>query len=277
MLRRWITRTLPVLVVGLSLSVLAPQAAFAAKPVAAAPAAPTVGNDVSWPQCGKRLPTSTAFAIVGVNGGLANDWNPCFLDQLAWAHRSVPAGSAGKVALYVNTANAAGAASWWPTGDTTKNGTPVTGSPYGSCTGPANYGPACAFVYGYSFAVEDVARLRSLGVRVEDYPFWLDVETMNTWQKDTRANAAVLEGMTAYFTEKIGLRVGIYSTGYQWNLIAGTTPPGSSLYSLPSWLAGSSSERDARSDCRLPPLTGGGTVEMTQYVAKQLDYNVACR
>ena len=43
------------------------------------------GIDVSWPQCGKALPKQPAFAIVGVNHGLANNTNPCLASQLAWA------------------------------------------------------------------------------------------------------------------------------------------------------------------------------------------------
>jgi hypothetical protein len=272
MLRRWITRSLPIVLALAALSAVAPQAAFAATP---APSSTPVGNDVSWPQCGARLPASTGFAIVGVNDGVANTWNPCFTNELAWA-KSSTAGRAGAVSLYVNTANAAAQASWWPSGDVTKNGTAVTGNPYGSCVGTANYGAACTFVYGYSFAAEDVAHITSLGVVASSYRWWLDVETGNTWQASKAANAASLEGMAAYLTQR-GMQVGIYSTGYQWGLIAGTTPSTSNLYALPSWIAGASSEKDARAKCSTaPPLTAGGRVSLTQYVLKQLDYNVAC-
>ena len=37
----------------------------------------TTGYDISYPQCGTSFPSSTAFGIVGVNGGLASDLNPC--------------------------------------------------------------------------------------------------------------------------------------------------------------------------------------------------------
>jgi hypothetical protein len=53
--------------------------AFAASPSAGG----VVGNDVSWPQCGKTLPSGQAFGIVGVIGGLANNTNPCFATELA--------------------------------------------------------------------------------------------------------------------------------------------------------------------------------------------------
>ncbi len=37
----------------------------------------STGNDVSYSQCGSTLPSATAFAIVGVNGGLADTPNTC--------------------------------------------------------------------------------------------------------------------------------------------------------------------------------------------------------
>ncbi len=247
-------------------ALLAPQAA------AAAPPRGTLGIDVSWPQCATPLPTGQAFAIVGVNGGLANNSNSCFLTQLKWAQRSTGATAQPRVALYVNTANPGLLASWWPTSNTTKQGTSVF-NPYGACE--HREGPACAFVYGYTMAQDD-ATLR----RVPDplaYRWWLDVETINTWSSvDLAANRASLEGMVAYF-HGIGAKVGLYSTSYQWSRIVGVVPSSSPLNGLPSWLAGASSESDARSRCSSAPLTTGGTVAMVQFVRNSLDYNVSCR
>lgn len=44
---------------------------------------PTVGYDVSYPQCGGRLPKDLAFGIVGVSDGLAYGQNPCLAQQYA--------------------------------------------------------------------------------------------------------------------------------------------------------------------------------------------------
>jgi len=69
---------------------------------AARPAAPTVGYDVSYPQCGGPLPTNAAFGIVGVSDGRAYGENPCLAAQYAWAARAPKA-----PAFYMNTATRA--------------------------------------------------------------------------------------------------------------------------------------------------------------------------
>jgi hypothetical protein len=229
------------------------------------------GIDVSWPQCGKTLPKQPAFAIVGVNNGLANNTNPCFASQLAWAQtaKSPAVTAQPRVALYVNTGNPGLAGSWWHKSNT-YNGVNVS-NPYGSCaTGSFK---ACSYIYGWAKASDD-ARRRGVS-NPQSYLWWLDVETENSWQADKAANRAVLEGMTAYF-KKIGARVGIYSTGWQWAQIVGTVPSSSPLAVLRSWLAGASSLTGAKANCALPALTPGGRVALTQYISNGLDYNVSC-
>lgn len=239
-------------------------------PVAAASADP-VGIDVSWPQCGQTLPKQPAFAIVGVNNGLANTTNPCLAAQLAWAGtaKSPSVTSQPRVALYVNTANPGRQGSWWPKSNT-YNGVKVT-NPYGSCASGSF--KACSYMYGWAKASDD-ARKRGIS-NPGSYLWWLDVETENTWHTDKAANIAVLEGMTAYL-KKIGGRVGIYSTGFQWRQIAGTVPSTSPLAGLRSWLAGASSLAGAKASCALPALTPRGRVALTQYVSGGLDYNFSC-
>jgi hypothetical protein len=256
--------------VATGLTCASPVAAVAARPIAADQSSSTLGIDVSWPQCGTKLPQGQAFAVVGVTGGLANDTNPCLSSQLAWAEKSSGVTGQPKVELYVNTANPGMQASWWPSTNSMKNGLPVA-NPYGSCAGAE--GAACAYVYGYSMAYDDFNNRGVLSPVT--YRWWLDVELINTWQADKAANAASLEGMTAYFRGK-GAQVGLYSTSYQWGIIVGKVSAASNLNGLRSWIPGSSSERTARTACLLPPLTTGGTVAMTQFVVKNLDYNVSC-
>jgi hypothetical protein len=252
-------------------------------PVAAAsPSGDTdlVGNDVSWPQCGKALPSGQAFAIVGVTGGLANNTNPCLSKQLTWAGNSSGKTAQPRVALYVNTANPGHAGSWWPSSNTYPN--VKVPNPYGECGGAVDL--ACSYMYGYAKAYDDAT---SRGVASPGtYFWWLDVETGNSWQADTALNRADLEGMVAYFksitagrtdTDLKKAGVGIYSTGSQWATIAGTVPFSSPLAGLPSWLAGAKTLRGAKSNCSLPGLTPGSPVTVTQYVSAGLDYDYSCR
>jgi hypothetical protein len=229
-----------------------------------------LGNDVSWPQCNKALPEDPAFAIVGVNNGLANTTNPCLHEQLDWADDITPdLTGQPSVALYVNTANPGSAGSWWPTSN--DYGGKTVPNPYGECNGQVDV--PCAYMYGYAKAFDD-AYLRSI-TNPEDYLWWLDVETGNSWSGNQDANRADLEGMTDFF-HSIDADVGIYSNGFQWGQIVGQVSPGSSLYNLPSWLAGAHTATGAKGNCSAAPLTTGGQVALTQFVSNGFDYDYSC-
>lgn len=261
---------------------------FIAMPVYAAKAGvQKVGNDVSWPQCGKNLPTNHAFGIVGVNGGTAANTNPCLADQLSWAYRAVGGTSQPKVQLYVNTANPGEVIdqiTTWPTSNTDKTGF-TTANPYGTCTGGNDL--ACSWQYGWNRALEAVidrfepaAKAANFDSNAAGYVWWLDVETLNTWQSGSPAalsrNAATLEGMTGYYLAR-GAKVGLYSTNYQWNqIIGGSVSPTSNLNGLNSWMAGARSLRGAQSNCKNPPFTAGSRVTLAQYVSGSLDYDYSC-
>lgn len=260
-------RTASALLAATALALAAPLAAEAApKP------APTVatGNDVSWPQCGKTLPTRQAFAIVGVNHGLANDTNGCFSTQWSWAQGSSGVTNQPKAAVYVNTANPELGGSWWPTtDDRTQQGQTIQ-NPYGHCDGTAS--AACAYLYGWSKADDDLHRqsdLSASGLR-----WWLDVETGNSWSSNLEANRADLEAMATVFTNAGG-SVGVYSTRYQYGRIVGTVASGP-LFALDSWLAGGSTLKGAQSLCSSAALTTGGRVTLTQYASGGFDSDVSC-
>jgi hypothetical protein len=242
-----------------------------------------LGNDVSWPQCSKRLPQGAVFAIVGVNNGLANTTNPCLAEQLKWANAIDANGDGAEnptgqptLALYVNTANPGLAGSWWPTSNEYPARNTVQ-NPYGTCRENSNGVPevteACSFMYGYAKAYDD-AYIRGIS-RPSEYLWWLDVETDNSWSGDSNWNRAVLEGMASFF-DSIGADVGIYSSSYQWGKIVGTVSSSSSLYTLPSWLAGASTAKGAKANCSEAPLTAGGKVTLTQFVYNGLDYDHSC-
>jgi len=260
-LRRWMQRA--------ATAVLAMPALLIPSAAGVAQAAPSdvaaLGVDVSYPQCGAPLPTGQAFAIVGVNGGRATTTNPCLDSQLAWAEKSTGGTVHDKVQLYVNTGNPGGAGAW-PQSGTNR---------YGTCDGSNSR--SCAYQYGWNRALDD-ATIRGIS-HPEQYMWWLDVEISNTWdytEGGGTRNAAVLEGMTEYFTSIKSRGVGLYSTRYQWNQIVGNgVDSTSSLNGLPNWRPTGSTPEGARANCDLEPLTPGGIIEMTQYTT-DFDYNHSC-
>jgi hypothetical protein len=246
----------------------------------------TVGYDISYPQCGKTLPSSPAFGIVGVNGGKATTANPCLKDQLVWAWKSTGvARSQPKAAVYLNTANPGeyiSTVTTWPRSGAT---------PYGTCAGTRT--AACSWQYGWERAKNSVVSFFSPAAPAAHaspamYRWWLDVETGNTWQAgdptkpatvaEAKAqNRATLEGMTAYLVSR-GAAVGLYSTGYQWDQIVGTgsVPATSNLAGRNSWLTGATTLSGAIANCAKPALTPGGHVTLTQYVVNNLDRDHSC-
>jgi hypothetical protein len=243
---------------------------FAAKVQSASRSTVKLGNDISWPQCNKTYPKGQAFGIVGVNDGLANNTNPCFSQELSWAYGSAGGTSQPLTALYVNTANPGHQSSSWPANN--NYGGNAVNNPYGNCAGAED--AACSYMYGYERAYDDV-NIRGV-VSPSSYLWWLDVETVNSWSTtNLSANKADLQGMADYFSS-IGTHAGLYSTGYQWNQIVGTSNPGGSLNGLNSWLPGARSQKSAASNCSLPPLTAGGEVTLTQYTSNSYDYDYSC-
>jgi hypothetical protein len=270
--------------------------------VAAAPAARSkstvAGNDISYPQCGRSYPSGQAFGIVGVNGGLANNNNPCFASELAWAQRSPGLPGQPAASVYVNTGNPSGAGPvWWPASNTfydsadgTDSNTAFTGSTqvtvpvpaaYGSCSSSNDAG--CSYVYGWAKAYEDY---NHRGVAAPaSYRWWFDVETTNSWEVPGSAyptaytsNIADLRGMVDYFTSA-GAAVGIYSTGYQWGQITGGTAglgTGDPFAGIANWVAGASSSTAAAFCSSSHAFTYASTVALTQYVSNRLDYDHSC-
>ncbi|HLB66586.1 MAG TPA: hypothetical protein VJJ78_03270 [Candidatus Saccharimonadales bacterium] len=271
-------RILTGFILGLLTFFIVAPSVLAAKPVSSSPNNTPLGNDVSYPQCGKTLPKTHAFGIVGVNGGLATTTNLCLKDQLIWASKAIGGTAQEKIQLYVNTANPGGlnTTSWPTTGQ----------NPYGVCNGSDSL--ACAWQYGWNRASEDIslrfqpaAAQAGINSSPSTYIWWLDVETVNTWKPptssfNTGSNTAVLEGMTAHF-QSLNARVGLYSTAYQWGQIVGSSVSSTSnLNGLPNWRPGGANLKTAKQACTAAPLTTNGTVVLTQFVSKNLDYDYSC-
>jgi hypothetical protein len=273
--RRWRTRVVSGLLIAFGLG-------LALAPSAVAQSAGTRGYDVSYPQCGRALPSSPAFGIVGVNNGVLYSSNPCLSTQLAWAQRAANHAPA----FYANTADPGPAySSHWPTGQASPQ----------VCTAAANNSTACSYDYGWngakdSFAIAVKAEQQINGTSTGTAtsaaaaaPWWLDVETANSWQTlesaygqtpSSKANdIAALDGAVAYL-HTIGVKqVGFYSTGYQWGQITGGT--GSQFASLPDWVAGYGSLTSARSGCGRSGFAAGA-VRLTQYQSNGFDVDYAC-
>ena len=248
-----------------------------------------VGYDISYPQCGKKLPTSAAFVIVGVNGGTMANTNPCLSTQLAWAKKATVKNTTKQpsVQLYVNTGNPGNFIAdimTWPTDNFDKSGV-FTDNPYGVCAGGNDL--PCSWQYGWNRAEEAVvdrfvpaAQKAGVSTKAADYTWWLDVELANTWQVgSTEAfarNTATLEGMAAYFTDvSRGANIGLYSTALQWDGVTDSTK--SSVFTgLPNWRPSGSSLGNAVANCKLAPLTDGGSIVVTQYVQGGIDKNHSC-
>ncbi len=230
-----------------------------------------IGYDVSYPQCGGRLPTNVAFAVIGVNGGRVYSANPCLGDgdlrsQLAWAGPDAQ--------LYANTGNPGPElSSFWPIGQTSPR----------VCSADDPDTPDCAYDYGWNAAADSyataVAAYVSLGWaddEAERTPaanrWWLDVETANSWRDDPELNVAVLEGAVDYL-ESMGVAgVGFYSAPKMWSGITGDTDV---FADHPSWVAGAVDLEGAVRRCEGDGFTGGG-VEMTQYFHDGFDANHVC-
>ncbi|MDP9389265.1 MAG: hypothetical protein M3Q48_15450, partial [Actinomycetota bacterium] len=209
------------------------------------------GWDVSWPQCGTPLPGGPrGYAIIGVTDGHLYDMNPCLAEQHRWSIRD---GSLG--GLYVNVN--------WPS----KAAEPGLA---------ARMSDACAiedvgcqlYEWGRRGVLHAVDGATTLGVHAPMW--WLDVETRNRWSGDTVANARVIQGAIDGLHSR-GLRVGVYSTSYQWGVIAGAFSPG-----LPNWIAGPVDAASAARACQSGPTFGGGIPWMVQYPFRGFDGNLMC-
>src|SRR5580692_3047870 len=224
---------------GMTAAVVLAALVMVTAPTGAAYAASTpTGNDVSYPQCGQALPSGQA-----------------------------------RVSLYVNTANPGNhGVTDWPATNNNPLGGKLVSDPYGTCTGANN--PACAWQYGWNLAELD-AQTRGVP-NPGRYRWWLDVETINSWESSTANNRADLEGMVSYL-RRIRANVGIYSTPKQWDPIVGTVAVTSPLYHLPDWIPGATTLSRAKKNCRLAPLTGAGTVTVVQWSTKPVNRDLACR
>lgn len=186
----------------------------------AEPAAPerahsgSVGFDASFPQCPWTGPPPGEFGIVGLSRGRPFTVNPCARRLYGWAAER------GTPAIYVNVAFSPSYARH------------VTSS----CEAAV---PAVlrgkrirlAWAAGCSEASYALAHTPGPASR-----WWLDVETANSWSRDSTANRIAIEAAAATLKRLAGGPVGVYSSARSWWLITGPerwNPPSATA----DWLA----------------------------------------
>ena len=235
---------------------------------------PTTGYDVSYPQCPGSYPSNPLFGIAGVNGGLANNANPCISGELHWA-REAPGQKRPKqppLSLYINTGNpGAHHVADWPSVGTAPR--------YGACRGLLTN--ACSYIYGEERSANSYRIVTALDpIAAETVPWWLDVELTASWAGTYKLNIAALQGFIAGL-KNAGARgpVGIYSTSAQWGEITGLTAQTTPAYfngRLPDWVAGTDATlTQARQNCASGGFTGVAP-DLGQYRIGPRDADLRC-
>src|SRR5437763_243942 len=202
----WTRRTWALLL-GALLVLLVGSASSAARAPRPGGSGSSTGYDVSYPQCNTTLPSKPLFAIVGVNDGRPWNDNPCLGSEYACASTSA---SGRPVAFYVNTANPGTLSSHW--------GNPAT--PKADCNPLMSDDTSCAYDYGWNAAAEAMAWAAS-ETGTASGPWWLDVETANSWSSNVAVHDADLQSAVDYLSQHGASSGGFYSTASQWNAFTG--------------------------------------------------------
>ena len=207
------------------------------------------GYDISYPQCGRPMPASGEFAVIGVNGGAPFSGNLCMVDQYVNAPRSTPP------ALYVNTG-------YLP--DYRYLITSGCRQQAGSINGADIEREAWAI--GCSEAETSIKYAYALGVSSISM-WWLDVEIINKWSLQLNLNRFALQGTVTRLSQT-DLPVGIYSSPAMWLMITGVMAmPG---YLSAIWYAGGSCSRPFFPGVNLAP------VWLYQHTFDHLDHDWTC-
>jgi hypothetical protein len=235
---------------------------------------PSSGFDVSFPQCSSSYPSNPLFGIVGVNGGLARNANPCIGGELRWA-RDAPGQRRPKqprLSLYIDTGNpGADRVADWP-------GRGIAPA-YGPCNGLLT--DACSYLYGERRAADSYRLVAALDpAAAKTAPWWLDVELTLSWAGTYQLNIAALQGFIAGLHDAGATGpIGIYSTGAQWQEITGLTAqtaPTAFNGELPDWIAGTDATlAQARANCASGGFSGVAP-SLAQYRIGALDADLRC-
>ncbi|WP_374971251.1 hypothetical protein [Terrabacter sp. BE26] len=231
---------------------------------APAPVRSSYGSDIGWPECPKSLnrpghptegrpmpPSSTRFVVVGLTNGPSLVTNPCLGWQLAWAKKNHVPTTGYAVMTYPTASQLRTYGATGPHRDTSDWRTKLRN-------------------VGWSEAQFTLKEMRQVGMKTPSV--FIDIEfTIPRWSKSIAANRAVIEGAIKAYKDA-GLKVGVYSTAYQWAQIMG-----SPRYGLLEWhTTGVTSLTSARAACTKQHSFNGGPIVLAQWWDKILDHDVTC-
>jgi hypothetical protein len=206
----------------------------------------SLGADISYPNCSASVP-AVDFGIVGVTNGIVYGHNSCLRTEAA--HFS-------NLSLYMNSGlNASQSSSYYVQAQS-------------GCNGDTN---CAAYNYGYNAANDAISYANSQGLSSQKW--WLDVETINTWNKDVAQNQQSLLGEHDALAASGATTVGIYSTSAQWQSITGKWQNNWPNWGATTW----TTAKQAQTYCTGHQFTGGPSL-LVQYKSKQskIDQDVAC-
>jgi hypothetical protein len=106
-----------------------------------------------------------------------------------------------------------------------------------------------AYNYGYQMAL--AAHTYAASQAASSSTWWLDVETANSWTRDTAENTSALQGAIAALSALGIANVGVYSVQSEWTTITGNAQLG-----VPVWVPGASGLNTAPRLCTAS-FTGG--------------------
>jgi hypothetical protein len=185
--------------------------------------------------------------------------------EFVWALSSTSPSQA-HVGLYMNTANPGpGVSPHWPAAGT---------SVPRACDG--SWSADCAYDYGWLAAQDAFGRAVGVTGRpaAAQSPWWLDVESANSWSTQQDTNAADVQGALDSLRSVNVASVGIYSTLTDWEALIGPASPGGPFGGLLNWRPGATNLRDAPGWCSR--TVSGGRVKYVQFPSGGFDTDFAC-
>lgn len=207
-----------------------------------------MGFAISYPQCPNSFPSSSyEYGILGVTDGRSFTHNPCLKQEISWAQKARHHPS-----FYINLSFPQAS---YPALVKSFQCVPMDEK-------------CVAYQFGKAIARDAYDYAQSQGLT--DVPWWLDMQTISTWSPNKDLNAQVVQGAVDFYKSK-NLPVGLSTTPYQWNQIAGDY-----VTHLPNWVPGRVDKKVAAQYCLTGKSYSGGWVQQVAYVENNFEVVYAC-